>query len=212
MISVIIPVYKVEQYLNRCIDSVINQTYRDLEIIIIDDGSPDNCGIICDEYSEKDARIRVVHKANGGLCAARNDGIRLASGEWLTFVDSDDWLELDYFEKMALLLEPKGIDVLCAFGGYLDYEDRQGGIRRIFYKQMTWNSYDSKEHLVAKVLTGQAGEIVKKKGEQPARLCTAWDKICKTSFIKDNNIFFDENDKAYEDIWYSLLVILKQIR
>ena len=95
MISVIIPVYNVEPYIKRCLDSVIGQTYESLEIILIDDGSPDNCGKICDEYARMDDRVTVVHKKNGGVGAARNTGIDMAQGKWITFVDPDDWLEVD---------------------------------------------------------------------------------------------------------------------
>lgn len=94
-ISVIIPIYNVEKYLRQCLESVVNQTYRNLEIILIDDGSPDNCGVICDEYASRDCRITVIHKKNEGVSVARNDGIEVASGEWILFVDPDDWLELD---------------------------------------------------------------------------------------------------------------------
>lgn len=95
LISVIIPVYRVEDYLRECVDSVINQTYKNLEIILVDDGSPDNCGKICDEYAQKDERVRVIHKKNGGLSDARNVGIAQSSGEYLMFVDSDDLLTED---------------------------------------------------------------------------------------------------------------------
>ena len=95
LISVIIPVYKVEEYINRCIDSVINQTYKNLEIILVDDGSPDGCPKICDEYAKKDSRIRVIHKQNGGLSDARNVGIDNANGKYITFIDSDDWIPID---------------------------------------------------------------------------------------------------------------------
>ena len=89
-ISIIIPVYKVEAYLPKCLDSVLQQTYRNLEIILIDDGSPDGCGKICDEYSKKDARISVIHKENTGVARARNDGIEAATGAYISFIDSDD--------------------------------------------------------------------------------------------------------------------------
>lgn len=92
MISVIVPVYKVEKYINRCVDSIINQSYSNLEIILVDDGSPDVCPKICDDYAEVDSRVRVIHKSNGGLSEARNFGMDLASGDYIFFVDSDDWL------------------------------------------------------------------------------------------------------------------------
>ena len=94
-VSIIVPVYKVEKYLRKCIDSIINQTLKDIEIILVDDGSPDNCGKICDEYAAKDTRIKVIHKENGGLSSARNAGMEVAEGEYIGFVDSDDWIESD---------------------------------------------------------------------------------------------------------------------
>jgi glycosyltransferase involved in cell wall biosynthesis len=95
LISVIIPIYKVEEYLPRCLDSVVSQTYRNLEIILVDDGSPDGCGAICDRYAEKDSRIRVIHQENRGVAAARNAGLDLMTGEYLMFVDPDDWISPD---------------------------------------------------------------------------------------------------------------------
>jgi glycosyltransferase involved in cell wall biosynthesis len=87
LVSVIVPIYKVEKYMHRCVDSIINQTYKKIEIILVDDGSPDSCGKICDEYAEKDNRIKVIHKENGGLSDARNAGIDIAKGNYLTFID-----------------------------------------------------------------------------------------------------------------------------
>ena len=100
LISIIVPIYNVEKYLKQCIESIISQTYRNIEIILVDDGSPDNCGKICDEYSQKDKRIIVLHKENGGLSDARNKGIDIAKGDYLTFVDSDDFVNIDYIEKL----------------------------------------------------------------------------------------------------------------
>lgn len=100
VVSVIIPIYKVEKYLPRCVDSIINQTYQNLEIILVDDGSPDNCGKMCDEYAKKDERIKVIHKQNGGLSDARNVGIEEATGKYIAFVDSDDFVTKDYIEYM----------------------------------------------------------------------------------------------------------------
>lgn len=115
VISVIIPVYKVEQYLPKCIESVCNQTFRNLEIILIDDGSPDNCGKICDEYAARDSRIRVIHKENGGVSTARNAGLKAASGELIGFVDSDDWIEPDAFEFLYNNLIKEDADIsLCS--------------------------------------------------------------------------------------------------
>ena len=99
-ISVIVPVYKAEAYLDRCIESILAQTYTDFELILVNDGSPDNCGAICDEYAEKDPRVRVIHKENGGVSTARNAGLAAATGEFIAFVDPDDWVEVDMYEKM----------------------------------------------------------------------------------------------------------------
>ena len=100
LISVIVPVYKVEKYLSKCVDSIINQTYKNLEIILVDDGSPDNSGKMCDEYAKKDGRIKVIHKENAGVSQARNTGIDVAKGDFIAFVDSDDFLCEDMYEKL----------------------------------------------------------------------------------------------------------------
>lgn len=116
LISVIIPVYKVEKYLRNCLECVINQTYKNLEILLIDDGSPDNCGKICDEYAEKDERVKVVHKENGGVSSARNVGKKLAKGDFLMFLDSDDEFHLDMLEKLYNKQKETGADaVFCLF-------------------------------------------------------------------------------------------------
>lgn len=96
LISVIVPVYRVDAYLERCVDSLLNQSMREIEIILIDDGSPGKCGTICDRYAAQDTRVRVIHQENAGLSAARNAGLDRAQGEWIMFVDSDDWVELDF--------------------------------------------------------------------------------------------------------------------
>ena len=100
LISVIVPVYNVAEYLQECVDSIINQTYKNLEIILVDDGSTDACPDICDEYAKRDSRIRVIHKKNGGLSDARNAGLDICTGEWIGFVDSDDYIAHDMYEKL----------------------------------------------------------------------------------------------------------------
>ena len=100
LVSIIIPIYKVEKYLKKCIESVRNQTYTNIEIILVDDGSPDNCGKICDEYEKEDNRIKVIHKENGGLSDARNKGIDISKGEYITFIDSDDYVSVEYVKKL----------------------------------------------------------------------------------------------------------------
>lgn len=99
-ISVIVPIYRVEPYLRKCLDSIAGQTYQNLEIILVDDGSPDNCGAICDEYAAKDSRFRVIHKENGGVSSARNTGLDIAEGDWIAWVDPDDWIEADMLQYL----------------------------------------------------------------------------------------------------------------
>ncbi|MCM1440273.1 MAG: glycosyltransferase [Roseburia sp.] len=111
-LSVIVPVYKVEKYLKRCICSILNQTFSDFELILVDDGSPDNCGKICDFYSGIDKRIKVIHKSNAGLGAARNSGLEAAQGIYVTFVDSDDWISADAFSYMIGLIKKHGADII----------------------------------------------------------------------------------------------------
>ena len=113
VVSIIVPVYKVEQYLHKCVDSIINQSYRKLEIILVDDGSPDRCPQICDEYKEKDDRIVVIHKPNGGLSDARNAGLNAATGDYITFIDSDDWYALDAIETLLRLIRKFKTPVAC---------------------------------------------------------------------------------------------------
>lgn len=116
MISVIVPVYNVEPYLRKCLDSVIDQTYRDIEILVIDDGSTDGCGRICDEYAERDERVKVFHTENRGLSCARNLGLDEAQGEWIGFVDSDDWIEPDMYECLLSRALETGADVVeCGY-------------------------------------------------------------------------------------------------
>lgn len=112
LISVIVPCYKVEDYMPRCIDSILRQTYKNLEIILVDDGSPDRCGEICDAYADKDSRIRVIHKLNGGLSDARNVAIDQAKGEWITFIDGDDFVSDNYVEVLYNIVAGLGCE--CA--------------------------------------------------------------------------------------------------
>lgn len=128
MISVIIPIYKVEDYLEQCIVSVTEQTYRNLEIILVDDGSPDRCPEICDEWALKDQRIKVIHKENGGLSDARNAGLKVATGEYISFVDSDDWIAPNMYEVMLDIMEKENADI-CACGIMASYTNKQEPVR-----------------------------------------------------------------------------------
>ena len=122
LISIIVPVYKVEKYLERCVDSILAQTYENLEIILVDDGSPDSCGLICDRYAQADGRVRVIHKENAGLGMARNSGLDICTGDFIMFVDSDDYLSVDAVQALYERLVRDGSDM--AIGKHTDvYED-----------------------------------------------------------------------------------------
>ena len=128
IISIIVPVYKVEPYLRRCVDSILAQTFTDFELILVDDGSPDNCGAICDDYAQKDSRVHVIHQENGGLSAARNAGIDWvfanSNSEWLNFVDSDDWVHPQMLERLYRAVLEHDVKVsICG------YEETDGDIR-----------------------------------------------------------------------------------
>lgn len=116
-ISIIVPVYNVEKYLNRCVNSILTQTFSDFELILVDDGSPDNCGKICDEYAEKDSRIHVIHKENGGLSDARNAGLdwifENSDSEWVSFIDSDDWVHPKYLELLYEAIKENCVNISC---------------------------------------------------------------------------------------------------
>lgn len=124
LLSVIVPVYNVEEYLPRCVDSILAQTYANLELILVDDGAKDQSGAICDDYARRDSRIRVIHKQNGGLSSARNAGMDIAQGEYITFVDSDDWIEPDAYEHLLGLMQRYQVKLVC--GGNYDVEDSTG--------------------------------------------------------------------------------------
>ena len=138
LVTVIVPVYKVEPYLRRCIDSIISQTYHNLEIILVDDGSPDGCPEICDEYAKRDSRIKVIHKKNGGLSDARNVGLGSSSGKYVTFVDSDDWIDNDLIETVMSLQPFKvalyGCTVVSEQGENIDVISSASSVRTITFR------------------------------------------------------------------------------
>lgn len=129
LISIVVPVYKVEKYLPKCVDSIRMQTYKNLEIILVDDGSPDNCGMLCEQYAKEDARIKVVHKPNGGLSDARNAGIEIATGRYISFVDSDDYIHPQMIELLLEAIEHENADLsVCSWkkireGEKVDYKE-----------------------------------------------------------------------------------------
>lgn len=124
MISIIVPIYKVEKYLPKCIESLLNQTYKDVEIILVDDGSPDLCPQICDEYAAMDKRIRVIHQINSGVSAARNSGLEVAAGEFIGFVDPDDWAAPDMYEGMLDAMIQEQVDLVICGYDYYDEDDK----------------------------------------------------------------------------------------
>lgn len=139
MISVIVPVYKVEPYLRRCVDSVLNQTDSNFEIILVDDGSPDSCGAICDEYAAADSRVRVIHKPNGGVSSARNEGLAQAKGEFVAFLDSDDWYHPQALELWRRAAEEYGADGITAASLWTPTEEVQ--VSEIVYSAVEKHAY-----------------------------------------------------------------------
>lgn len=129
LVSVIVPVYKVEPYLRKCVDSILSQTYQNLEIILVDDGSPDACGAICDKYAKQDNRITVIHKPNGGLSDARNAGLDVMTGDYVAFVDSDDWIMPRMYETLLQMLKQFQADM--AFGAVADDLEQDGKVTTV---------------------------------------------------------------------------------
>jgi len=148
LVSIIIPIYKVEPFLRRCLDSIVNQTYTNLEIILVDDGSPDNCPQICDEYATKDNRIIVLHKDNGGLSDARNAGLDICKGEYISFIDSDDWVNEKYIKVLYNLATNENADItigenIQTDGRKIDYTDKH-------FSTKTYSSKEALHHLFSK--------------------------------------------------------------
>lgn len=176
MVSVIVPIYKVEDYIRECIDSILAQTYSDFELILVDDGSPDNCGRICDDYAKRDNRIKVVHKVNGGLTSARNAGLEVAKGEWIMHVDGDDWIEPDMIESLIQAAQVTGADLV--FGDFMKY-----GPFAVYFKLPTW-SIDKRESMsnyIAYMMT------------------TIWGSIAKRSLYADHSLKSPEGISYCED-------------
>lgn len=146
LISVIVPVYNVEKYLDKCVDSIVNQTYKNLEIILVDDGSPDNCPKMCDDWARKDKRIRVIHKKNGGLSDARNAGIDCANGKYLTFIDSDDYVDKDYIEYLYYLIKKNNSDMSIASHKILNGKRISTKYKKI--DEVNINSHDALQRLL----------------------------------------------------------------
>lgn len=183
-LSIIVPVYNVEEYLYECIDSILNQTFRNFELILVDDGSVDSCPQICDEYAKKDSRIKVIHKKNGGLSSARNAGLKVATGEFVTFVDSDDYLSNKTYENAFLMIKENNADI-AIFGRYYVYSDNKKIIKE-------------KQHINLVMDSAQATALmnISLLGYYDT---AAWDKVYRRSLFSD--ILYPKN-RISED-WFT---------
>ena len=203
-ITIIIPVYKVEKYIRECIDSVVNQTYKDIEIILVDDGSPDNCGLICDEYAKLDSRIVVIHKKNEGVSAARNDGLKKATGKYVIFVDSDDYMEIDACEQIIQASRLNGADLIITDMTRVSKNKKE--YVSFFDKEFYSND---REYLNELVKT----DFSRKYCPNPSKKGIAFgygspcNKAVKLDLLKNANIQFDISLKGiFDDILYSAYV------
>ncbi|MFA7615942.1 MAG: glycosyltransferase family 2 protein [Weeksellaceae bacterium] len=181
-LSVIIPVYNSEKYLDKCIDSVLSQSFIDFELLLINDGSTDNSGNICDEYAQKDKRVKVFHQQNKGVSTARNIGIEKSNGEWLTFIDSDDWIEENYFE---ILNQNNTSDCI-----WLNIKHLKHGEEKLL------TNYKEEKHLAL-------GDIFRKYSLNPD-FSSSCAKLFKSLIIKEKRIYFDVNINYGEDALFCL--------
>lgn len=182
LISVIVPVYNVEKYLNRCVESIVNQTYENLEIILVDDGSTDNCPEICEEWAEKDNRIKVVHKQNGGLSSARNAGMDIMHGEYVLFIDSDDYIDLKMAEEMYKKISKDDYDVCLCNSNSVDND------YNIIYTSQNKSVIFEGKDIIYNFLSAAVFDSF-----------SVCDKMYKVSVLKNNNLRFDETIKWGED-------------
>lgn len=190
MVSIIVPVYNVEKVLHYCIESILNQTYNDFELILVDDGSTDNSGTICDDYSARDSRVSVVHTKNGGVSKARNTGIEMAQGEFLCFIDSDDYIAEEYLEKLFNTFRHNSEydNIWCGFQTTKKYGELCGKI--IVASEDTNVSTSDVQHIMdlhAKWLS-----------QMP------WNKIYISSIVNSNHLRFPENMMLGEDLFFNL--------
>ncbi len=187
-VSVIVPVYNVEKYLKRCLDSIINQTLKDIEIICVNDGSTDGSFEILKEYSSKNSNIKIINKQNEGLSCARNDAMKIARGEYIGFVDSDDYIDLNFFEKLYLSAKKNDADIaFCGIKRVSKYSKRY---KLSFKEEKIYNTL--KEKL---------------SGCNIPECCYVWNKIYKTDKLLNNNIYFEPN-VYYEDRCFTAQVLI----
>ena len=187
--SVIVPIYKVEPYLRQCVDSVLAQTYGDFELILVDDGSPDGCPAICDEYAVKDARVKVIHKSNGGIVSARQAGLQAAQGEYIAPVDGDDWVAPDFLEQAAHILNKYDVDMVCF--GYTQMNINGRLNRR--HDPVPEGFYDrekKEKELWPKLLMAPDGKSV---------LHYLWGKVYRKKLIEQNQLQVDLEIVLAED-------------
>lgn len=204
-VSVIVPIYNVEKYLGKLVDSLIMQTLKEIEIILVDDGSPDNCGLICDQYARKDNRVKVIHKKNGGVSAARNDGLSSAKGDFVIFCDSDDWLPLDALE--LLWKKAMDTDADIVIGDVYQYKKGQN-IQVRFYKE---DFVTEEKEFIHKMIQA---DIYRTYCPLPPQEGPAfgyggpWNKLVRRSLLIENNIQFDIRVKGlYDDILYTAYIL-----
>lgn len=197
-VSIIIPVYKVaEHYLRQCLSSVVNQTLQNIEIILIDDGSPDNCGAICDEYAANDGRIRVIHQESQGVSVARNNGIAAATGKWLAFVDADDWIELNMCEEIVHAAETLGTEILH-FAGYHDAVNKTSE----FHYPLPHNRMirdEERINMLTNIYWRDGGQII-------GSICCS---LYSAQMIKSNDMILPVGITFGEDQIFQLLVSMK---
>ncbi|MCD7872605.1 MAG: glycosyltransferase [Clostridiales bacterium] len=192
-ISVIIPVYGVEKYLNRCVNSVVNQTYKNLEIILVDDGSPDNCPLMRDAWAEKDSRVKVIHKKNGGLSSARNAGMDIMTGSFVGFIDSDDTADSEMFEKMYNAVTADNCDMCVCNNSHMDEN---------------YNIIDKSDYKCCE-LKGKEAVMQGFFNEDKFDSRSACNKLYKCSVISNYNLRFDENIKWGEDYPFNYFFLKK---
>ena len=188
-ISVIVPVYKVEKFLPKCLESLINQTLKDIEIICINDGSPDNSLKILEEYAKKDSRIKIINQKNAGPSVARNNGMSAASGEYIGFVDSDDWIDLDFYEKLYAAAKKYDADIAAA--GIIKSKRFKGNINYLNFETIECTEDTYKKYILCNI---------------PDK-CYIWNKIYRTSEMKKQNLQFVP-DIYYEDMPFSCEALL----
>lgn len=203
-ISVVIPVYMVEQYLRRCVDSVVSQTMRELQIILVDDGSPDNCPDICDEYALSDSRVEVIHKSNGGVASARNAGMRRAKGKYLFFLDSDDWLELDGLKMLYNCAEQQKVDFVRYRAFRSNWPNTDGDIPcRVEDVRELRGGYYNKQEIEAELYNRMLATNQLTMGA----VVGAWGSLYNLDFLRKNDLYFYEEVKFSEDLVFSARVI-----